>query len=225
MNPVLKMHMKYKLIWMILPWTTLLFSFAVNLLIAVLVNDKGGLYTGGVASIFIFMFVAGITIPIQTFPFSLGLSVRRKDYFLGMMAVSLIVSAISAAILSIFSFIESDLTGGWGYKIHFFSLLNAFNTNIIWQFGIFFILLTHMCLSGFIIYSIYQRFGRSGMLWLFVLLVLLLTVLSLLFTYFQWWIPIFQWIAHHPNLLVLWILLASCIYAALSYLLLRKAAV
>ncbi len=228
MNPlsaVMKMHMKHKLTWIGMPWTILLSSFLINLLIAFLIDEKDGFYTGGLASIFIYMFIAGFATLGQTFSFSLGLSVRRKDYFYGTLAVIVITSVISAILLSLFSYMESGVTGGWGYNIHFFSLLNVYESNIIWQFGIFFVLLAHTFLLGFVISSLYKRFGWAGMYIFFITLALLLTVLSFACTHFHWWLPIFQWVAHNPNPFVLGILILSLAYAVLSYLLLRKATV
>ncbi|MGE8203685.1 hypothetical protein ACQKP0_03910 [Heyndrickxia sp. NPDC080065] len=224
LSPVMKMHMKSKFSWLLLPWAILLFSFGINLLIVVLVDDNKGFYTGGLASIFIYMFIIGIGIIAHTFPFALGLSVRRKDYFLGTITVFMVVSAVSAVVISVFSLLE-NLTSGWGHDLHFFSLLNAFNDNVFWQLWIFFILLSHMFLCGFIISSLYRRFGRNGMYLFFTILVLLFTVLSFACTYFQWWIPIFKWVSHNPNLLSLGIILVSVVYTLLSYLFLRRATV
>jgi hypothetical protein len=222
----MKMHMRYnKLGLFIVPWAILLSSFLINIFIASMINVKNGFYTGGLVSIFVYMFVVSIVILNQTFPFALGLSIRRKDYILGTLLASMLVCAVSAFILAIFSYMENSLTDGWGYKIHFFSLLKVYDSNIIWQFWILFIVLTHTFLFGFVIASLYRRLGRNGMFAFFTILALLVSVLSYACTYFKWWSNIFSWVSHNPNLLSLWILLVSVVYAIVSYLLLRRATV
>jgi len=225
-SQVMQMQIKYnKLGWIILPWGILLSSFFINLFIGFASHPKNGFSSGGVSSLFVYMFVIGIAILKQTFPFSLGLSIRRKDYYLGTLLVTLIVSLVSAIALTMFSFIESNLTDGWGYKLHFFSILHFYDNNILWQFGVFFILLTQMFLFGFVLSSLYYRVGRNGMYVFFAVLGLIVTILSYACTYFHWWTDIFHWQAHNPNLVLLFIILLDIAYAIISYLLLRKATV
>ena len=225
-SPVMQLHMRYnKLGWLILPWGILLSSFVINLIIGVTTHPKNGFTTGGLSSIFVYMFVIGIAILKQTFPFSLGLSIRRKDYYIGTLLVSLIVSFVSALVLAFLSFIENNLTDGWGYKIHFFSLLSFYNNNIIWQFGFLFILLIQVFLLGFVISSLYYLIGRNGMYVFFTVLGLIFTILSYSCTYFHWWTSIFHWVSHNPNLVGLIIILIDIVYASVSYLLLQKATV
>jgi hypothetical protein len=60
---VMKMHSRDKWAWFIVPWLVMLSSFIVNLIISAFINDP--VYTGGIASIYIYMFVAGIIILAQ----------------------------------------------------------------------------------------------------------------------------------------------------------------
>lgn len=226
MNPlsaVIKMHMKHKLTLLYMPWIILLSSFFINLIVAFFIDDKAGFYTGGLASIFIYMFVAGLFTINQTFSFSLGLSVRRKDFFNGTLIVIVLASVLSSLFLSLFSYLESHVTGGWGYNLHFFSLLNFFEPNSFLQFVIFFILLSHTFLYGFVISSVIKRFGWPGMYIFFLITAILLSTFTVASTLFHWWLTLFNWIGDHPNQLALGILLLNLVYAALSHLFLRRA--
>ncbi|KZZ86169.1 hypothetical protein [Bacillus sp. SJS] len=228
MNPtaaVMKIHLRYKLTLLYLPWIISLSSLAINFLVAYLIQTEEGFYTGGVMTIFVFMFVSGIVIPSQTFPFSLDLSLRRKDYFKGTISIFFLTSMVTAVLLSLFSIIESRVTAGWGFNIHFFSLLDVFSQNPFWQLWIFFVLLVYNFMFGFLIAGLYQRFGKNGLYLFFSILVLLLTGLSLVFTYFQWWAPSFGYIADHPTAVSLWILLISLIFPVFAYLLLRRSSI
>ncbi|MFY4777126.1 hypothetical protein [Metabacillus sp. RGM 3146] len=228
MNPisaVMKIHSRYRLTLFYLPWLTSIGSLAINIIIASFVRTHEGFYTGGMMTIFVFMFVAGIVIPSQTFPFSIDMSLRRRDFFAGTLAVMFLVSIVSAPLLSLFSFLESHVTSGWGFNIHFFSLLNVFSDNTFWQIWIFLTLFAWNFMLGFVISSLYQRFGKNGMYIFFPLLGLLFTGLSFIFTYFQWWSPVFGFVAHQPNLLALAMILISAIFAFFSYLLLRRATI
>ncbi|MTH52283.1 hypothetical protein GKZ89_02610 [Bacillus mangrovi] len=225
MNPtaaVMKIHLRYVLTLLYLPWIITLSSLLINLFVAYIVKE--GFYTGGIMTIFVFMFVSGIVIPAQTFPFALDLSLRRKDYFKGTLSIFLLTSILTAVLLTLFSFLE-NITGGFGAGIHFFSLLDAFSQNPFWQFWIFFILLLFNFMFGLLIASLFQRFGKNGMYVFFSVLVLLLTVLSLLFTYFQWWVPFFSYLAGNLNTTAVGIFIISLLLPVFSYGLLRRASI
>lgn len=93
--------------WLLaLGWLILLPSFPLHLAIAVIVNHEQAFYVGGISAIYITTFITGITSITQTFPFALGFSVSRRDYFLGTVGTYTLVSAVSATILVIIALIE-----------------------------------------------------------------------------------------------------------------------
>lgn len=110
---VMKMHWRDKWVWIYVPWFILLLSFAVNLIIGISMGGEENINTGGVSSIFIYMFVCSMVIQGQTFPFALGMNVRRTDFFMGTSVMGLLVSAASAVILFFLSVVEK-LTDDWG---------------------------------------------------------------------------------------------------------------
>lgn len=222
---VMKMHARDKLTWVLVPWCfVLLASFFVNLLIGILVKTEQGIYSGGLSSIFVYLFVLGVMTLAQTFPFCLGLSVRRTDYYVGTSIMFVLSGVAIATILLLLSVVEGDILKGWGVNVHFFNLpyLNAGSLADRWWalFGT----AMHLVFLGFFISSIYRRFGRMGMFILFPVLILLTSVLGFLCTYFGWWMDIFAWIGRHTAAeLATWLFVTAVIYAILSFLMVRKA--
>jgi hypothetical protein len=222
---VTKMHMRDKWMWFFVPWIVLLSSFGINLIIGYLITEKTGVYTGGLTSIFIYALIAGILSLTQMFPFALGLSVRRIDFFLGTMIMIGLSSAVSAIVLFLFSIMER-LTGSWGVNLHFFRLPYVNDGNAFEQLLIYFVLLVHLFTLGFVTSSIARRFGKYGLLSFFAVVILLLGILSILCTHYSWWDDIFRFMSGHTAFeLVLFTIPGTILYGLVSYLLLRKATV
>jgi hypothetical protein len=221
---VFRMHAKDKWSWFLIPWIVLMSSFLINLLMSFIIDDP--IYTGGIASIYIYMLVAGIVTLAQTFPFALGLSVTRRDYFMGTVSIIAVSCAVTSIGLCVLSFIESDLIPGWGTELYFFHLPYWSDGSILVQMANYFFVLLHLVFLGFVISSLYRRFGRSGLLIWSLVMLLIVTVTSFVMTYFGLWMGLFQWVATHTMLHISSILLVGAIvYVLLSYLLLRRATV
>jgi len=222
---VMKIHMRDKTM-LYLPWVIMSFSFIVNLVIGLLVQEGEGIYTGGVASIYVYMLVAGLVMLPQTFPFALGLSVRRKDYFWGTTAVIALASVAFSFALFLLSVVESSWTDGWGVDLHFFKLPYLNDGTFFEQLWIDFSLLVNLFFLGFAISSVHRRFGKNGM-WLFTIIAFVaLSVVSFFCTYYEWWGDIFLWLAAHTAFqLSLWMFVLTIIYALAAYFLLRRSTV
>ena len=81
-----------------------------------------------------------------------------------------------------------------------------------------------MYFLGFVIGSIYRRFGRAGMLIFFLIVFLLMSIFSLVWTYLRWWGAFFHWFSQFTAFeLALWLLPVMAFYLLVSYLLLRRA--
>lgn len=221
---IIAMHSKDKMSWFFLPWIVVGSSFFINVFIAILVGGKSPIYTGGLSSIFIYMLVAGALSVAAGFPFVLGFSGRRSDYFLGTVGLAVVVSAAWAILLWVLSLIEGYLVPNWGVDLHFFHLPYLSNGAPVAQLWVFFVVMLLMYFLGFLPGSIYQRFGRPGMYTLFGISGVALTLLSFASTYWNWWPAIFNWFAHQTALdLAWWIVPIIGVCALASYALLRKA--
>lgn len=223
---VVKMHAKDKNSWFFIPLMVLAASFSLNVLIASLLGGKSTIYTGGLLSIYIYMLVGGAIVVAGTFPFAVGFSVRRQDFFWGTFAVVVALSAVWALLISLLSFVEGSLIPNWGVELHFFHLPFWSDSSIFAQFGLFFVVMLLMFFLGFAPASIYQRFGRSGTYTVSGVVLGLLSIFSLLSTYLHWWGAIFAWLGQQtPVELTGWMALVVALCALASYALLRKATV
>ncbi|ETT45374.1 MULTISPECIES: hypothetical protein [Paenibacillus] len=227
MNPtagMLKMHFRDKWLWLYTPWVILLSSFLVNVIVASFIQEP--IYTGGLVSIFIYMLITGILILVQTFPFALGLSQRRTDYFIGTSLMAIITSATYSILLYLLAIIESKLTGGWGLELHYFHLPFLNDGNAMEQLWMYFVLFLNMFFLGLMISSIFRRFGRSGLFIFSGVTFILCSLGVLLMTYNQWWVDLFNWFAGYTAFeLALWSMPLTVVYALLSFLMLRRATV
>jgi len=220
---IVRTHLTDKWSWTIIPWVILASSFVCNLIIGGLSNDK--IYTGGLASIFVYMLVLGIVSVGQTFPFLIGLSVRRKDYFLGTTATIAIISVISAIVLILIGFIEQQ-SNQWGVGLYFFKVPYLTDGPLLEQFWILFNLMINLFFCGFIISSIHRRFGRNGLYLFFIILSVVLTVSIYLISLYEKWNELFEWFADISVIeLASGVFMLTLIYIGISYLLLRRASI
>lgn len=222
---VMNIHFRDRWTWLIVPWGFVLFSsFIVNFIISFFLPEP--LYSGGLSSIYIFALVAGMLILPQTFPFTIGLSVRRTDYFLGTTAAVAANNAIISIVLFVLSMAERNWTAGWGTGLHFFHLPYVHDGSPAEQLAMSFAVLMHLFFLGFVVSSVHRRFGAIGLYTFFAVLLAFLTVAGFLCTYYEWWVGIFGWLAEHSAFeLAMWTVPVTALYVLASYLLLRKATV
>jgi hypothetical protein len=169
------------------------------------------------------MLVAGILTLTQTFPFAIGLSVRRTDFYIGTAWMIVLASAATAVLLLILSLIET-WTGAWSTELHFFNLPYLSDGSALERLFIFFILLLHTYYLGFVISSVHRRFGRVGMYVFLIGSFLIFTIAGYSITFLGWWVSIWTWLANQNAFgLALWLIPLAAIYALVSYLLIRKA--
>ncbi|OPH59323.1 hypothetical protein BC351_20660 [Paenibacillus ferrarius] len=222
---VIKLHLRNKLTWFYVPWIILAANFLINMIIASSLNLGETMHTGAISSIFVYTFVIGTITLKETFPFAVGLSIRRKDYFFGTVWTALIINGLSALILTVLSVIEGA-TNGWGVRLNLFKVAFLSDVSVISTLGIYLILLLNMYFLGFAISSIHRRFGRTGLYIFFTTLLLIGTLVSLYLTHFSLWGDlILGGIAHHYLELFWWMVPVTAVYLAAAYGLLRRASV
>lgn len=223
---VLNMHTRGK--WLSLLWPCIgwLIHFCVSMIVMLMILLFGGTiayYPGGIIAICMILFVAGILILNDTFPFALGFGVRRTDYVLGTAAMMMTLSAITAVFWLLCSLLEV-VTGGWGLRLFYFHLPYFSDGSLIEQFWVYFMLLANLFFLGFVIGSVYRRIGGIGMLIFLFIVFLLASSFSLISTYLHWWGVLFHWFSQYTALeLALWLLPLTALYLLVSYLLLRRA--
>lgn len=210
--------------WLVLPWAILFSSFLVNFALGLLTGNT--IQTGGLASIYIYMAVAGISILNATFPFSLGFSVPRKDYWLGTAAMFGIFSFGNSLGLYLLALIEKDVTNGWGVRLSFFQVSYFSAGSAIEQIITYFLVMLWLSFFGFMAGGIYQRFALYGIYGFFGVLSLIFTLISFFATYFSWWDEILNWFGSHTAFtLSFWTLPQTAAFGLFTYWLLRRATV
>ncbi|WP_282940649.1 hypothetical protein [Paenibacillus sp. RC67] len=223
-SAIIKMHLRDKWISFFLPWAILLSSFLINVFISYLIHNQQSFYTGGLSSIFISITIIGAVTMAHTFPFALGMSVRRTDYFLGTSLAAILINVVSALLLSLLSVVE-NATDGWGVKMHFFNLPLLDTFNVLGHFVVYFVLLMHQHFLGFAISSIHRRFGLVGLFTFLAAALIVISSLALLLTHYKLWVGIALWFVGHFALFLGCLALAIILYALVSYALLRRATV
>jgi hypothetical protein len=117
---VARYHLVDRLTYLALPWGIMAFSFAVNLVIAALVPaGPSGQYTGGLVTIYVFLFICGALSMTRSLPFGLMLGVSRRSYYLGTALLIVVLGAVYGLGLTVLQAVERA-TGGWGLALHFF---------------------------------------------------------------------------------------------------------
>ncbi|MFC4779122.1 hypothetical protein ACFO9Q_20205 [Paenibacillus sp. GCM10023252] len=223
-HAVIRMYARDHFTWFILPWGILLSSFFINIIIAALINEPAGMKTGGIASIAIYLLIAGIMVIPQTFHYAIGLSVRRKDYYVGTGAMFLFVSLFSGILISLLAVVERDFTNGWGVKLQFFNMPFLESIGVLGSILFYTILLLSMFYLGMSISSIHRRFGRTGLYTFFGIGLLLSTIFSYMAGVYGYWNDLFNGLLQMTMMdviLLLAVLTAVC--AGATYLMLRRA--
>ena len=254
---VILMQTRDRVTWFVIPASVLAAGFAIVWFIALFIDLRFGgatpVYTGALATFFFVMLVVGIGAVIRMFSFAVGFGARRRDFFLGTLAMGVATSAAWAILLGLLSLIEANVFKNWGVGLHYFHLpffsdgspLRQFCWSYyhdascvqsdpsyvngavpLGQFWVYFVLMLFMYLLGLLLGSIYQRFGRTGEYVFCGVIFLLLSVFLLMSAYWNWWGAIFGWPAQQTAAaLGLWLVPPIAFFALVSYALLRKSTV
>ncbi|MDF2937623.1 MAG: hypothetical protein K0Q90_2996 [Paenibacillaceae bacterium] len=222
---IMRMHMRDFFTWLYLPWIIVGGNFLINLIITLLISAKGNSSNGGLLSLFIYFMIIGMITLGQTFPLSLGLSVRRTDYFWGTSAVIGVVGVASALFITILSAIEGHF-GGWMGAFYFFNIEFISEHGWLSEFWFYLALFLHLFFLGFVIACINRRVGAYKLFLILAALFVIFTVLSLLATYYGWWVTLFEGIVRMgPIQIMSWFSLLTLVYLGISYKALRRATV
>lgn len=224
-SSVLKLHYRDKWSWIYIPAIILFFSFGVNLTVSFLITNQEDFYTGGISSVFIYIFVAGIILVAKTFPFAIGMSIRRIDYFIGSAIIGTISSAFFTTLIFLFALLENQ-TNGWGNRLHFFYFPYVNDGTLLEQFTLYMILFLNLFFLGFLISSFARRFGGKGMFILSMAFLLIGSIVIFLLNHIEAWASIFSWFANHTAIQIsYWLIPFILLYLLVSYRLLRRAVI
>jgi hypothetical protein len=218
---VARTHLTDPFNWLAMPWLIMSFSFIINLVLGIFFVDEA-MYTGGIASIHIYMLVIGIINVTQTFSFAIGFSVRRSDYFLGTAATIVAVSLANAVLLWLMGLIETA-TDGWGADLHFFHLPYMSDGTAIEQMWFQFAVMLCCFFIGFLFPCVYRRFGRMGLYAFFTAIVAVISIGMFFIGYYEKWGALFEALSGLTAVaLAGWAFALALLLALGSYLMLRR---
>jgi hypothetical protein len=155
----------------ILPWLITLAIFGLNYAIWALVSRAAGpdleadafANNGGVTWILVYMMVVAIQAMSASFRFALGMSVTRRDYYLGSALYFVILSAVYAAGFTALGWIER-VTNGWGVGGYFFAPFGSDSQPLWLHAYAFLVLLLMFFFVGAASAGVWMRWKVSGLL-------------------------------------------------------------
>lgn len=231
---VTRLHLTNKFPMMVLPLLILGFIFLVNYLIWWLIRGvtdpqgaadatQGMQFSGASSFIFIYMLVVAVQSVNLTFPFALGYSVTRRDFYLGTSVMFVLLSGYYAVIMTVMAGLERA-TNGWGLGGGMFDVIYFRTDNLALQFVLFLLTFLFFFFVGAATAAVYVRWKANGMYVFFAILTLLVIGLVALATYTESWPQVGAWFATNGALgVALWSLTVTALCALTGFLLMRKA--
>jgi hypothetical protein len=201
--------------------TSFLISYTIYFLVE---NDQNEGFTGSVFSVYGFVLAFYLQAMAQTFPFTLGMSVTRREFFSATALLALAQSVVFAATLYLLSVVEAA-TDGWGVWMRMFGLARYLTDNPLLQFLTIFSTLLLTTAIAMAAGAIYQRWRATGLLAAGVGVLGLGGLAAILITWARWWPAVGDWFADSPRALPLVALplTATAIATAVAWLALRRA--
>jgi hypothetical protein len=115
-------HLVDRFTWVVMPWGIMAFSFLVNIGVSLAApNGSRGIFTGGLASLYVFMLLCGALSMTRALPFGLMMGISRRTYYTGTALLVLALSVVYSLGLTLLQLVERA-TNGWGLKLHYFRI-------------------------------------------------------------------------------------------------------
>lgn len=231
---VTRLHLTNRFSIIVLPLLILAFIFLVNYIIWWLLFDAVGVgdqqdavdgiqFSGASSFIFVYMLVVAVQAVNLTFPFALGYSVTRRDFYLGTGVAFALLSVFYAAIMTVMAVLER-LTGGWGLGGSMFNVIYFREENPILQFVLFLLAFLFFFFIGAATASVYVRWRANGMYVFFACLTLIVVGLVALTTFVGGWPTVGSWFVSNGALgVAAWSLVPTIIAAITGFSLIRRA--
>lgn len=218
---VAKMQLINKWTFLGIPAVIIAGSFLLSLAIFALIpNTVETKYSGAGQAVMWYFFGLGIQSLTLSFPFSQGLSVSRRSYFLGTVGLFTVLAAAIAALYVILGWVE-QATNGWGLQGRMFALEWVADRHWFIQWFFYYILMMFLFLLGLWAATVYKRWQATGLLILCLSLAVLLIGAAALITLQGWWPAVGAWMMRLTPLslgalaLVFVVMLGSAGYATL----------
>ncbi|MFR9796704.1 hypothetical protein ACL02U_12475 [Streptomyces sp. MS06] len=109
--------------YLVMPWTWAAFAFVIDVVVLRL-TPAGGTdhrWVGGLAAVFVVVFVVGLQSVARALPFALSLGISRRGYFLGATSLALALAVAFGLVVAVGQAVERK-TGGWGMDMGYFRI-------------------------------------------------------------------------------------------------------
>jgi hypothetical protein len=161
---VARYHLVQRLNYLILPWLVLAFAFAVDVIIldSTPAGDGSQRDVGGLASIFVLVFVLGAQSVARSLPFGLTLGSSRRSYYLGTALLAAALAATAAVVITVGQAIERA-TDGWGINMAFFRVPYILDGPWYRTWATSFVVLTLLFVYGMWFGLVYRRWNLVGL--------------------------------------------------------------
>jgi hypothetical protein len=223
---------KWTVYW--IPLMILSFIWLVNLLIWWIIDASvggadrqdamdGTQWSGASFYIFVYLLVIAVQSMNMTFAYALGLSLSRREFYLGSSLAFALLAAAYGGILTALSYLE-EWTNGWGVGGHMFTSV-YFGSGPVWErFFVFAAAMLFFAFVGAVSGTIFMRWRTNGLLTAAAITVLLLIGVVALITFTQNWPLVGEWfVASGPHGVVAWTLIPTAIAAVAGYFILSRA--
>ncbi|QNG19181.1 ABC transporter permease [Rhodococcus triatomae] len=151
-------------------------------------------FTGSVSALLGVCLAFYLSAMTQTFPFALGMSVTRRDYFSATLLVSLVQVIGFGGLLWVLSLVE-DATGGWGVDLLMFGIPGVFTDSQIIQLATYLAIMALVAGIGLLVGAIQQRWRVTGLYSVGAAVLVLGGAAAVLVTWMEWWPAVGSWFA------------------------------
>jgi hypothetical protein len=223
---------KWTVYW--IPLMILGFIWLVNLIIWWIIHSSttgsdrqdaldGTEWSGASFYIFVYMLVIAVQSMNMTFAYALGLSLTRREFYLGSSLAFVVLSVSYGAILTTLSYLE-EWTNGWGVGGHMFTSV-YFGSGPVWQrLFVFTAAMLFFAFIGAVSGAIFMRWRTNGLLIAAAVSVLLVLGAAALITGTQNWPAVGEWfVASGPHGVVAWTLVPTALAGLAGYFILSRA--
>jgi hypothetical protein len=222
-----RMQQVHPLLSIGVPWAIALSAFAINLVVwrvgDVAAQSPGDGFTGGLSALYATVVVVFAQAVTQMFPFAMGMSLSRRDFYLGTALAALVQSVGYGIALTALTAVE-NATGGWGVQLHFWAPRALDVGNLALQFVVFTMPLIACAFLGMGLGVVFKRWGAPGMYALSLGLLMTLGLLAIWTTWQRAWDDLGGWLADQsvPSLTIALPAALTVALAAATFLGLRR---
>ncbi|WP_137725105.1 ABC transporter permease [Prescottella subtropica] len=178
-------------------------TFAINYTIQALIDTDGSTQgTGAILALYGFVVAFYVQAVTQTFPFYLGLSVTRREFFVATGLVAVAQSALFAGMVQVLSVIEAA-TDGWGVRLRMFGVLRWVTDSSLLQFLGYFATLLLTTAIATAAGAVFQRWRALGLTIAGIASIVVFGGAAIVVTWARWWPAVTSWFADTPRAVVL----------------------